>query len=159
VYLPVSNLDGEEVAFLKLSMPREIYKSGKSMIKLLFLSLGILFLMFFISTVIFNYLLSKKITTPLSDLKKMAKEINEGNLNPEFNFEKDNEINPLAESIKKMLDALKESQRTLEEKVKQRTKELESKNRELEKLNRIFVDREIRMKKLKEEIKKLKGGN
>lgn len=43
----------------------------------------------------------------------------------------------------------------LKEGVKLRTAELEAKNEELERMNRIFVDRELRMRELKERIAKL----
>jgi len=43
----------------------------------------------------------------------------------------------------------------LEDLVKERTKELEIKNKELERFNNLFVDREFRIKELKEKIKKL----
>ena len=38
----------------------------------------------------------------------------------------------------------------------ERTAELEKKTRELERFNRLFVDRELRMVELKQEIKKLR---
>jgi len=45
----------------------------------------------------------------------------------------------------------------LEQRVAERTAELEEKNAELERMNKLFVGRELRMKELKEEIKRLKG--
>ncbi len=45
----------------------------------------------------------------------------------------------------------------LEERVKNQTAELEDKIAKLERLNRLFVDRELRMKELKEKIKELEG--
>lgn len=46
--------------------------------------------------------------------------------------------------------------RKLEAKVEERTKNLKEKTEKLERMNKLFVDRELRMKKLKEEIKELK---
>jgi hypothetical protein len=43
----------------------------------------------------------------------------------------------------------------LEELVKKRTAELEEKNKKLEKFNDLFVDREFRIKELKDKVKKL----
>lgn len=47
---------------------------------------------------------------------------------------------------------------TLEDQVKERTKELDSRNTELERFNRLFVDREFRIKELKERVKELEKG-
>lgn len=47
----------------------------------------------------------------------------------------------------------------LEEKVKDRTAELEEKNAELEKFNKLFVDREFRIKELRNRIRELEEGN
>lgn len=44
---------------------------------------------------------------------------------------------------------------TLEDKVRERTSELEQRNTELERLNKLFVDREFRIKELKERVKEL----
>lgn len=44
----------------------------------------------------------------------------------------------------------------LEELIKDRTKELEEKNKKLERFNKLFVDREFRIKELRDEIAKLK---
>jgi predicted nucleic acid-binding Zn-ribbon protein len=46
----------------------------------------------------------------------------------------------------------------LERRVAQRTAELSAKNEELERLNRVFVDREIRMRELKEKIARMEKG-
>ena len=43
----------------------------------------------------------------------------------------------------------------LEELVKKRTSEFEEKNKKLEKFNDLFVDREFRIKELKDKVKKL----
>ncbi len=47
----------------------------------------------------------------------------------------------------------------LEVRVAQRTSELQAKNEELERLNRVFVDRELRMRELKEKIATLEKDN
>jgi len=46
---------------------------------------------------------------------------------------------------------------TLEDQVKERTAELEKQNKELVRLNKLFVDREFRIKELKERVKELEG--
>ena len=52
---------------------------------------------------------------------------------------------------------LQKHQEHLEELVKERTKKLEEKNRELEEFNLLFVNREFRIKELKEKIAELEG--
>jgi sensor domain CHASE-containing protein len=162
IYNTLNDLENTPKGVFRIDIPREIYAQGKSAERLILFNLGLLFTLFIILTLIFNYFLSKKITTPLSDLKKITQEINKGNLNLEFNIiDKKSEVSVLAESIKKMLEKLKESQKDLENKVKERTKELEEKNKELEKFNKLAIGRELKMVELKKMIKKLekmKGG-
>jgi len=57
---------------------------------------------------------------------------------------------------KQAKDELLKHQEHLEELVRERTKNLEEKNKELERFNELFVDREFRIKELKDEIEKLK---
>ena len=45
----------------------------------------------------------------------------------------------------------------LGERVAERTAELAARNQDLERFNRLFVDRELRMKELKQRIKELEG--
>ena len=54
-------------------------------------------------------------------------------------------------------DEIKKHQDHLEELVKERTKNLEGKNKELERFNDLFVDREFRIKELRDEINELKN--
>jgi len=51
---------------------------------------------------------------------------------------------------------LKKAYEEVEAKVEERTKNLKEETEKLERMNRLFVDRELRMKELKEEIKELK---
>ncbi len=51
-------------------------------------------------------------------------------------------------------DELKKHREHLEELVKERTRELGEKNVELERFNKLFIDREFRIKKLKEKLRK-----
>ena len=57
---------------------------------------------------------------------------------------------------KKAEEALQKAHEELEAKVEERTKKLKEKTEKLERMNKLFVDRELRMKELKEEIKELK---
>jgi PAS domain S-box-containing protein len=53
-------------------------------------------------------------------------------------------------------EALQKAHKELEARVEERTKNLKEKTEKLERMNKLFVDRELRMKELKEDIKKLK---
>ena len=57
--------------------------------------------------------------------------------------------------LKRTEEELQEYRKSLEEKVKKRTAEIEAKNIDLERFNRLFVDREFRIKELREKVKKL----
>lgn len=59
--------------------------------------------------------------------------------------------------LKRAEEALQKVYEELEAKVEERTKKLKEKTEKLERINKLFVDRELRMKELKEEIKKLKS--
>ena len=60
---------------------------------------------------------------------------------------------------KKIELELNEHRRDLERMVSQRTKELELKNQELEEFNKLFVDREFRIKELRDRVKELEEKN
>jgi len=64
----------------------------------------------------------------------------------------------LARKLEHKVRELEQVKDNLETQVKERTAELEEKVRELERLNRLFVDRELRMVELKDEIERLKNG-
>lgn len=57
---------------------------------------------------------------------------------------------------KRTEEALRKAQEELEAKVEERTKKLKEETEKLERMNKLFIDRELRMKGLKEEIKKVK---
>jgi len=63
----------------------------------------------------------------------------------------------VAAKLEEKVEELEKHREHLEELVKERTAELEKKNAELERMNKLFVGRELRMKELKEEVKRLKG--
>ncbi len=54
-------------------------------------------------------------------------------------------------------EELKKHQDHLEELVKERTEELEKKNAELKSFNKLFLDREIRIKELRDKVKELEN--
>jgi len=54
-------------------------------------------------------------------------------------------------------DAIRKLNADLERRVAERTAELAARNQDLERFNRLFVDRELRMKELKQRLKELEG--
>ncbi len=58
---------------------------------------------------------------------------------------------------KRAEEAIRELNANLEQRVAERTAELAARNTDLERFNRLFVDRELRMKELKQRIKELEG--
>jgi PAS domain S-box-containing protein len=54
-----------------------------------------------------------------------------------------------------LFEKLQHQSETLEEEVKKRISELEARNAELERLNKLFVDREFRIKELRDRVKEL----
>jgi len=83
------------------------------------------------------------------------------NVDPIFNSK--NELTGAVHVVSDITDRkqaeqeLVEYRENLEDLVKERTKELEDKNKELERFNDLFVDREFRIKELKDQIKKLEN--
>ncbi len=57
--------------------------------------------------------------------------------------------------LKRAEEELQEYRECLEDKVKKRTAEINSKNADLQRLNRLFVDREFRIKELRDRVKEL----
>ncbi len=64
----------------------------------------------------------------------------------------------LAARNARLLERLRRHAEDLEQSVRQRTAELEAKNAELERFSKLFVDREFRIKELRERVQKLEKG-
>ncbi len=128
-----------------------------------------------------SFLTIRAITKPINELIKGAEIIGKGDLEHKIDFRTKNEMGQLAGSFNQMAADLKVSndkldshskdlekevrKRTrelekekagLEETVKRRTKELQERVSELERYHDATTDRELRMKKLREEIERLK---
>jgi methyl-accepting chemotaxis protein len=108
--------------------------------------------------------LSKRLTNPVNRLIGGVRDIGKGNLDMKIDVKSDDEIGQLASAfnrmtvdLKKSRDKLENYSMDLEKKVSERTEELNAKVDELERFNRLMVDRELRMKELKERVKELEG--
>jgi HAMP domain-containing protein len=106
----------------------------------------------------------KRITNPITRLKRAATEMAEGKLDKSIKAMTSDEIGDLAKSFEKMRHEVHHSQLNLEKEVRKRTKELMKSKKELddqvhqmEKFNRMAVGRELRMIELKKRIKELEG--
>lgn len=55
-----------------------------------------------------------------------------------------------------LIEKIKNESEILEQKVEERTRELEEKNEELQRFNKLFVDREFRIKELRDQVAELK---
>jgi methyl-accepting chemotaxis protein len=109
-----------------------------------------------ISAIIISLYISRSISKPIINLRNIAKEIEEGNLNASIDVTSNDEIGDLTSSFKKMTSTLLNQQENLEKLVEERTKELENKVDELQQFKKVTVGRELRMVELKKEIANLK---
>ncbi|MEK7575661.1 MAG: HAMP domain-containing sensor histidine kinase [Patescibacteria group bacterium] len=89
----------------------------------IFNSLGLFILTFFLAIFI-SFYLTKKITSPLEKLKQGAEIIGKGNLDYQIEIKTRDEVGKLAEAFNKMTEDLKNSQMALGEELK-RAKELD----------------------------------
>lgn len=142
--------------------------------------LGASAILFILALLLFNLLISRIVTEPISEARNVAVEIARGNMDIAIIPRSNDEIGELAATFNKMVKDLKSSRAaleeakttleikvqartvaleheraSLEEKVKQRTKELEKRLNELERFHKLAVGRELRMVELKKNIKEL----
>jgi len=122
------------------------HESMKNMfLFLLYLSLGSIVVIFFVS-----YFLAKYILTPILELTQTAKEVSSGNLSVQASIKRDDEIGDFAKDFNTMIKklaqskkALKHSHDQLEKRVEERTRALAEKSKELEEVNK-NLDRRVK---------------
>ena len=90
------------------------------------------------------------------DLKNIAREMGEGNLDVKIDVRSNDEIGDLAYNFKLMAKNLKNNRENLENQVWERTKDLNNKIKELERFKELTVGRELKMIEIKKQIKELK---
>jgi signal transduction histidine kinase len=81
------------------------------------------------------FVLSRNITSPLSELTGSASAISRGDDSRTVDIHQNDEIGQLAKAFNTMVEKLRDSQRELERKVQERTAQLEEANRQLESLS------------------------
>jgi C4-dicarboxylate-specific signal transduction histidine kinase len=102
-----------------------------------------------LSAFILIYILIGQILKPLKNLKETAEEISRGDYRESTTYKTGDELEDLSKIFNKMTRKLIEHKDDTERKIKERTQQLE-------KLNKFMVGRELKMIKLKKEIKENK---
>ncbi len=89
--------------------------------------------MFF--TVLLSYLFAKRLTFPLRQLSKTARQVENGDLNARCQVQRSDEIGVVATAFNRMVGHLQENINHLDTKVNERTEELQRLNKKLEELS------------------------
>jgi HAMP domain-containing protein len=146
------------------------------LLRYLFIACSIFILLGFAMIIIL-----RNIVDPIKKITRSCEDVRNGNLDIKLGTGWKTEIGELAETFNEMIKDIKESRSKLEEakdileirvgartqelqdlanslegQVKERTNDLQEKIKQLEVFNHLAVDRELKMAKLKEEIKELK---
>src|SRR6185369_14203717 len=95
----------------------------------------------FVMGVAAAFVLSRKITGPLSELTAGATAVSRGDHSRRVNINQKDELGQLATAFNAMVDKLRESQRELEYKVQERTAQLEAANHQLELLSESHAEK------------------
>ncbi len=112
---------------------------------------------------IMAYFFSKTLTRPIRLLTIFAENLQAGNLAMRTEVTGKDEIGLLAKAFNSMAAQIEETNKNLEAKVEERTHELamakkesDKKLQETERLNKVMIDRELKMKEMKQELEKLR---
>ena len=97
--------------------------------------MSIFSLILFVMGIAVAFVLSRNITSPLSELTGSATAISRGDDSRTVDIQQNDEIGQLAKAFNTMVEKLRDSQRELERKVQERTAQLEEANRQLESLS------------------------
>lgn len=101
------------------------------------------------------FLVSKKIVFPIMAIQNGAKIVAEGNFDYCIDVHTGDEIEQLAKTFNVMSGRLKESYASIENKVRERTEELNQRVEELERFGKVTINREFRIKELKDKVEEL----
>lgn len=99
--------------------------------------------------------IARTITRPIKELEKGVSAIGGGNLDYRLDIHTGDEIEQLVDGFNAMSKRLKGFYEVLEDKVRERTKELEERIDELERFRKATIQREFRIKELRDRVKEL----
>ena len=155
--------------FLKISTEALNQRIANFIILMIGLIMGLVLLSYFVGSKLQNI-----ISGPILDLANATQKISK-DADYSFRVQKKggDEVGALYDGFNNMLEQiqireierekaqveLQKYQEHLEELVKERTTELEEKNKKLEEFNELFVNREFRIKELKDKVKELEKKN
>ena len=112
-----------------------------------------------------SFLLSYTITDPIKSLVRFAEVLQSEGFTTRATIKTSGEVGRLADALNEMAGRLQGLYKNLESNVRERTQKLEvaqktlsEKLDETERLNKVMVGRELKMMELKDEIKRLRGG-
>jgi HAMP domain-containing protein len=107
---------------------------------------------------LYSYMFSRRITAPIKELSYVSREVSKGNHDfpiSENVLQRKDEVGILASSFRVMVEKLNNEIRQVEsanEEVLETKRHLEERNVQLERFNKMVVNREIRMRELKDTI-------
>lgn len=113
--------------------------------------------------IVYVILFARRLSRPLRNLTEASQEIAQGNMELKMDIhmlQDTTEIRTLAHSFQDMALKLKDSQINLRKKAQEseeRSVQLAQKLSEIERMNKLMVNRELKMVRLKEEIRDLRG--
>jgi len=155
--------NGTILIFSQLQYSNEIReKINNSYIWSVILSLGGLSILI-LGCVMYVMYFARKLSRPLHNLTKASQKLAQGNMELKMDvhmLQDTTEIRTLAQSFQDMALRLKDSQDKLQKKAKEseeRSIQLAQKLSEIERMNKLMVNRELKMVRLKEEIRDLRG--
>jgi len=165
-YFLIRDIEENPAVIVETTLPREIYKEGINTLNIFLILIWSTGLLFILTIIIFNRILSKNITRPLSKLVSITKEIGEGNFSKKIDMNAKGEIKELISSVELMADNLKIYQaklvasekkhsKKLEEEVNKKTSELNKKIKDINSTKTAILNIMEDMSKANEELKSL----
>ncbi len=129
--------------------------------KLWFISIGLLVSTFVVS-LIFSYIFSRSIVSPLETLRQGVRKIENGNIHYTVGIDTEDEIGELSRAFDKMVESVRKSREEIDQQVAIQTKEIQKTKEKLEQalqesdfVNSAMLGRELKMIELKKRLEQL----